>query len=239
MPDYPAPFAPTEEPHLQWRSLRDVPSQLPVGDYSQYHVAFGRARASDDGKRLYAHSIRNRDAHMGLVTLGFQVAIAPFGFATVVEGELGLYFDPDVLARTRHQSELLTIPLDSYHLFSKSGLPLGDRVWFIGIDALQGYFGQRAHPTAARRGSQKRRGETGDRAWFWERVATDSRREASFEAELRLLGLDRLPATLAELKLAWKEKLRVCHPDVGGSVATAQEIGAAYETLRSHLESLG
>ncbi|MEO0948969.1 MAG: J domain-containing protein [Cyanobacteria bacterium J06641_5] len=228
----PPPQPDADFPPLEWRSLRGMRSQLPVGNYSQYEFAFSRASDSDDDARLWVHAIRGRDAYMSLVTMGFQVSAEPVGFAAEVDGEVGFYLAPDVLAWVKQHGESLEIPIASYQLFSKTGLPLCDRIWFVGIDALRGYFRQRSQPVG--QGQQQ---DTRDRDWFWQRVKARGSWEPPFQKELQLLGLDKMPTTLAELKIAWKERLRVSHPDVGGNTEQAQEIGAAFETLRSHLES--
>lgn len=236
----PTPPPPTDFPRLRWYALADMPSQLPVGDYSQYEVAFSRASGRRDGARLYVHAIRGRSSHMGVVTMGFQVSADPVGFAVRAGGEAGFYLDPEMLAWASGHGESFSIPISSYHLFGGNGLPLHGRTWFVGTDALRSYFDRRARKTSERteriRQEQQQRERDRNRDWFWEQVRVRGRGGAPLQQELRLLGLDCMPATLAELKLAWKEKLRVCHPDVGGSTAQAQEIGAAFERLRAYME---
>lgn len=45
-----------------------------------------------------------------------------------------------------------------------------------------------------------------------------------------LLGLNR-HATKAEIRDAWKRRVKGCHPDVGGSENLTKEVNAAKETL--------
>ncbi len=227
--DSPIPPPPADFPQLQWQPLARLPSQLPVGNYSQYEIAFSRSDSESDAGRLYVHAIQERNSHMGVVTLGFRVSVEPVGFATMVGGEAGYYLNADLLAWARRNGDSLSIPIASYHLFSGSGLTVEGRTWLIGTDALRAYFKRRAREAGAR--------QEANRDWFWQRVKARGRWRPPFERELQVLGLESMPATVAELKTAWKERLRVCHPDAGGDTAKAQEIGAAFEALRAHLES--
>lgn len=55
--------------------------------------------------------------------------------------------------------------------------------------------------------------------------------DAKLQAALRVLGLS-IGATSADIRAAYREKMKIVHPDLGGDADEAKRVNAAMEELR-------